>query len=93
VSIARAFGLLLPWMNGNLSLCIVRIVGRRMKLDRIDIIYILMIPVIAMFLIGFYLFLGFVTLLVLAYGFLVLIYEFLAEIDYGFDRDEGSNRL
>ena len=93
MSIARAFGLLLPWMNGNLSLCIVRIVGRRMKLDRIDIIYILMIPVIALFLIGFYLFLGFVTLLVLAYGFLVLIYEFLVEIDYGFDRDEGSNRL
>jgi hypothetical protein len=64
-----------------------------MRIDKFDILYILMIPMIALFLIGFYLFLGFVTILVLAYGVLVLIYEFLVEIDYGFDRDEGSNRL
>jgi hypothetical protein len=57
-----------------------------MRIDKFDILYILMIPMIALFLIGFYLFLGLVTVLVLAYGVLVLIYEFL------FDRDEGSNR-
>ena len=64
-----------------------------MRIDKFDILYILMIPMIALFLIGFYLFLGFVTILVLAYGVLVLIYELLVEVDYGFDRDEGSNRL
>jgi len=64
-----------------------------MQVDKEDLLYILMIPVIALFLIGFYLFIGIMTGLVLAYGVLVLIYEFLVEIDYGFDRDEGSNRL
>ena len=64
-----------------------------MRIDKFDILYILMIPMIALFLIVFYMFLGFVTLLVFSYGVLVLIYEFLVEIDYGFDRDEGSNRI
>ena len=64
-----------------------------MRIDKFDILYILMIPMIALFLIVFYMFLGFVTLLVFSYGVIVLIYEFLVEIDYGFDRDEGSNRL
>jgi len=64
-----------------------------MKIDKLDILYILMIPMIALFLIAFYLFLGFVTLLIIAYGVLVLIYEFLVEIDYGFDRDKGSNKI
>lgn len=64
-----------------------------MRIDKFDVLYILMIPMIALFLIVFYMFLGFVTLLVFSYGVLVLIYEFLAEIDYGFDRDEGSNRI
>ena len=64
-----------------------------MRIDKFDILYILMIPMIALFLIVFYMFLGFVTLLVFSYGVIVLIYEFLVEIDYGFDRDEGSNRI
>ena len=64
-----------------------------MRIDKFDVLYILMIPMIALFLIVFYMFLGFVTLLVFSYGVIVLIYEFLAEIDYGFDRDEGSNRI
>tara|TARA_B110000858_G_C17790477_1_gene469637 strand:+ start:760 stop:942 length:183 start_codon:yes stop_codon:yes gene_type:complete len=59
-----------------------------MRVDRFDIIYILMIPVIALFLIGFYLFIGIMTGLVLIGGALVVLYEFLCEIDYGFDRDK-----
>ena len=64
-----------------------------MRIDKFDVLYILMIPMIALFLIAFYLFIGFIALLVFAYALLVLIYEFVVEIDYGFDRDEGSNRL
>jgi len=62
-----------------------------MKVDKFDIIYILLIPVIALFLIAFYLFLGFVTGLVLLYGGLVLIYEWYEKIDFGFDRDYGMD--
>ena len=62
-----------------------------MKIDKFDIIYILMIPVIALFLIGFYLFLGIITGLVLLYGGLVLVYEFFAKIDFGFDKDYGMD--
>jgi hypothetical protein len=62
-----------------------------MKVDKFDIIYILLIPVIAVFLIAFYLFLGFVTGLVLLYGGLVLIYEWYEKIDFGFDRDYGMD--
>tara|TARA_R110002074_G_scaffold9541_4_gene37565 strand:- start:553 stop:747 length:195 start_codon:yes stop_codon:yes gene_type:complete len=64
-----------------------------MQVDKEDLLYILMIPVIALFLIGFYLFIGIMTGLVLIGGALAVLYEFLVEIDYGFDRDEGSNRL
>ena len=62
-----------------------------MKVDKFDIIYILLIPVIAVFLIAFYLFLGFVTGLVLLYSGLVLIYEWYEKIDFGFDRDYGMD--
>ena len=62
-----------------------------MKIDKFDIIYILMIPMIALFLIGFYLFLGIMTGLVLLYGGLVLIYEWYAKIDFGFDKDYGMD--
>ena len=62
-----------------------------MKIDKFDIIYILMIPVIALFLIGFYLFLGIISGLVLLYGGLVLVYEFFANIDFGFDKDYGMD--
>jgi len=62
-----------------------------MKIDKFDIIYILMIPMIALFLIGFYLFLGIITGLVLLYGGLVLVYEFFAKIDFGFDKDYGMD--
>ena len=62
-----------------------------MKIDKFDIIYILMIPIIALFLIGFYLFLGIITGLVLLYGGLVLVYEFFAKIDFGFDKDYGMD--
>jgi len=50
-----------------------------------------MIPVIALFLIGFYLFLGIMTGLVLLYGGLVLLYEWYAKIDFGFDKDYGMD--
>jgi hypothetical protein len=50
-----------------------------------------MIPMIALFLIGFYLFLGIITGLVLLYGGLVLVYEFFAKIDFGFDKDYGMD--
>ena len=62
-----------------------------MKIDKFDIIYILMIPMIVLFLIGFYLFLGIITGLVLLYGGLVLVYEFFAKIDFGFDKDYGMD--
>ena len=62
-----------------------------MKIDKFDIIYILMIPMIALFLIVFYLFLGIITGLVLLYGGLVLVYEFFAKIDFGFDKDYGMD--
>lgn len=62
-----------------------------MKIDKLDILYILMIPVIALFLIGFYLFLGIMTGLVLLYGGLVLLYEWYANIDFGFDKDYGMD--
>lgn len=51
-----------------------------------------MIPVIALFLIGFYLFLGIITGLVLLYTGLVFVYEFLAKIDFGFDKDYGMRK-
>ena len=62
-----------------------------MKIDKVDILDILMIPVIALFLIGFYLFLGIMTGLVLLYGGLVLLYEWYAKIDFGFDKDYGMD--
>ncbi len=62
-----------------------------MKIDKVDILHILMIPVIALFLIGFYLFLGIITGLVLLYGGLVLVYEFFGKIDFGFDKDYGMD--
>jgi len=55
-----------------------------MKIDRFDILYILLIPFIGLFLVGFYLFLGVMTVLVMSYGALVILYE---KIDFGFDRD------
>lgn len=63
-----------------------------MKIDKFDILYILMIPVIALFLVGFYLFLGIITGLVLLYTGLVFVYEFLAKIDFGFDKDYGMRK-
>lgn len=58
-----------------------------MKIDRFDILYILLIPFIGLFLVGFYLFLGVMTVLVMSYGALVMSYEFVRRIDFGFDRD------
>ena len=59
------------------------------KLDKSDIIAILLIPVLGLFLIGFYLFLGIVFLGILSLIGIQMLWEFLREIDYGFDRDFG----
>jgi len=61
------------------------------RLDRHDIISILMIPVFGMFLIGFYLFIGIIFLGVLTLTGLQMLWEFLEEIDFGFDRDYGMD--
>ncbi len=57
------------------------------RLDKFDIIAILMIPILVLFLIGFYLFLGIVFLGILSLIGIQMLWEFLKEIDYGFDRD------
>jgi len=58
-----------------------------MKIDRFDILYILLIPFIGLFLVLFYLFLGIMTVLVMSYGALAWSYEFIRRTDFGFDRD------
>ena len=58
-----------------------------MKISKEDILYVLLIPFIGLFLVGFYLFLGVMTVLVMSYGALVMSYEFVRRIDFGFDRD------
>ena len=62
------------------------------RLDRYDIIAILMIPILGMCLIGFYLFLGIMFLCVLTLTGIQMLWEFLREIDYGFDRDFGIKK-
>ena len=63
-----------------------------MKVDKTDIMYILMIPVIALFLIGFYLFLGIMIVLVMFCGGIVLLYDLIRDLDLGFDRDYGMRK-
>ncbi len=72
-------------MSGSLSLCIVLIVGRRMRVDKEDILYLCMIPLIVMFLLGFYLFIGFVSIGVLGITGCILIWENIRGIDVGFN--------
>ena len=79
-------------MNGNLSLCIVRIVVKRMKLSKDDIIAILLIPAIAVFLIGFYMFIGIFWIGSFLFGGLMFLYEKLRGIDFGFDYDIRSKK-
>jgi hypothetical protein len=57
------------------------------KLDKSDIIAILMLPLLGLVLIGFYLFLAIAYLGVLSFIGIQMLWEFLKEIDYGFDRD------
>jgi|TARA_B100000809_G_C14838515_1_gene423769 hypothetical protein len=57
------------------------------KLDKSDIITILMLPLLGLVLIGFYLFLAIAYLGVLSFIGIQMLWEFLKEIDYGFDRD------
>ncbi len=57
------------------------------SLDKSDVIAILMIPILGLCLIGFYLFLGIVFLGILSLIGIQMLWEFLKEIDYGFDRD------
>ena len=63
-----------------------------MKVDKTDIMYILMIPVIALFLVGFYLFLGIMIVLVMFCGGIVLLYDLIRDLDLGFDKDYGMRK-
>jgi hypothetical protein len=85
VNTVWGFGALLRWMSGSLSLCIVLIVGRRMRVDKEDILYLCMIPLIVMFLLGFYLFIGFVIIGVLGITGCILLWENIKVIDFGFN--------
>ena len=92
VNSVKGSGVLLRWMNGNLRLCIVRIVVKRMKLNKDDIIAILLIPAIAVFLIGFYMFIGIFWIGSFIIGGLLFLYEKLRDIDFGFDYDIRSKK-
>ena len=63
-----------------------------MKVVKTDIMYILMIPVIALFLVGFYLFLGIMIVLVMFCGGIVLLYDLIRDLDLGFDKDYGMRK-
>ena len=62
------------------------------SLDKSDVIAILMIPILGLCLIGFYLFLGIIFLGILSLIGIQMLWEFLKEIDYGFDRDFGIKK-
>ena len=62
-----------------------------MKVDKVDILYILLIPAILVFLIGFYLFIGVFVVSMFLIGGLITLYEFFAKIDFGFDKDYGMD--
>jgi|CoawatStandDraft_6_1074263.scaffolds.fasta_scaffold40799_3 hypothetical protein len=55
-----------------------------MRVDKEDILYICMIPLIAMFLLGFYLFIGFVIIGVLGITGCTLVWEKIKVIDFRF---------
>ncbi len=63
-----------------------------MKVDKIDILYILLIPAILVFLIGFYLFIGVFVVSMFLIGGLITLYEFFEKIDFGFDKDYGMRK-
>jgi len=66
-----------------------------MKIDKTDIMYILMIPVMALFLAGFYLFLGIMIVLVMFCGGIVLLYDLIRTIDFrlnGYDKVKTNDR-
>lgn len=63
-----------------------------MRIDKDDIIAILLIPAIAVFLIGFYMFIGIFWIGSFLIGGLMFLYEKLRGMDFGFDRDYGMKR-
>ena len=62
------------------------------RLDKSDIITILMLPLLGLVLIGFYLFLAIAYLGVLSFIGIQMLWLVLKDIDYGFDRDLVSKR-
>lgn len=62
-----------------------------MKIDKEDILYVLLIPFIGLFLVGFYLFLGVMIVLVASYTGIVLLYDKIRDLDFGFDKDYGMD--
>ncbi len=88
----KGSGVLLRWMNGNLRLCIVRIVVKRMKLSKDDIIYICWLPlIVSAMLIGAIL-MWTAWALYFLFGGLVWLWGHIREIDFGFDYDIRSKK-
>jgi len=56
---------------------------------RENILAILFIPILLMFLIGFYILIGFGWLIVLLIGLTRMAIDLFKRIDFGFDRDFG----
>ena len=77
-------GVLLRWMNGNLRLCIVLIVGRRMKVSKEDIKYLCVLPFILIAMIIGAILMWTAWALFFMYGGLIWLYEYIQEIDFRF---------
>jgi hypothetical protein len=60
-----------------------------MRVDKEDIFAILLIPVIGVFLLGFYIVIGLVMLGTLIVSGIIYLYEVFTRIDFGFDKDYG----
>ena len=54
-----------------------------------NILAILFIPVLLMFLVGFYILVGFGWAIMLMIGLTRMVINFFSKVDYGFDKDYG----
>ena len=87
-----AIGVLLRWMNGPLRNCFALIVGRRMKVSKEDIKYLCVLPFILIAMIIGAILMWTAWALFFMYGGLIWLYEYIRQIDFGFDYDIRSKK-
>ena len=80
-------------MTFLMEYCIITVLTNQRGLSmRENILAILFIPVLLMFLIGFYILVGFGWFIILMIGLTRMAINYFNRIDFGFDKDYGIKR-